>query len=370
LGVAKSLTGLLGRSMQRSNYAYANARVRVRRSKLLARDSYAKLLKMDIPEITRSLEGTTYSREIDELATKFRGIDLLESALNVNEERDYAEIRAFTKGEVGVLVERYLERFAHWNLKTILRGRSWGASTEEILRELLIEDRANFEFYNGLIHAEGEGMRAVVDALAGSPEGKEYHRILKAAEDKASDPDLLLQFYEDGLDRAYYANLLESIRPDTQENRLFLQFVRKEVDAENLQVLLRLRGSSPEGFDVMDHLLPAGYELKVADLRRLAEASSLEDLVERIKEFEVYQEIKAELDALKDGDSLTPVLIGLKRTVGDFAQRFAYRNPLSVLPIINYLMRKNLEVRNLRAIARGKQAGLEEDEIERLLVVI
>src|SRR2546427_750515 len=104
--MANAVTGFMGNLLQRSNYAYANARVRVRKAKLLPRDSYQKLLKMEIPEITRFIEGTEYGKEIDELATKFKGNDLLEHALNVNEERNYAEVRGFVSGAVGDLVER------------------------------------------------------------------------------------------------------------------------------------------------------------------------------------------------------------------------------------------------------------------------
>lgn len=368
--MARGVTGFIGNMLQRSNYAYANARVRVRKGKLLPRDSYQKLLKMAIPEITRFIEETEYGREIDELAAKFHGIDLLEDALNVNEERNYAEVREFAKGEVGELVGRYLDRWSHWNVKTILRGRFWGAKPLEIVRELLIEDRKEFGFYSALINAEGAGIKPVIEALAQSPRGAPLARVLRDAESKVQDEALLLQAYEDALDRAYYANLLDTISPDAPEKRLFLQFVRKELDVKNLQILLRLKSRPDSPANVFDQLLPPGLELKEADLRRLAEAPHLAELLERLKEYKLYEEVKDAAQAGQPDKSLTPIMLALTRSLANFAQRFAYLNPLSVLPIINYIMRKNLEVRNLRAIARGKQSGLTESEIDRLLVVI
>lgn len=368
--MAQGVTGFIGSLLQRSNYAYANARVRVRKGKLLPRDSYQKLLKMDIPEITRFIEDTEYGREIDELAAKFRGIDLLEDALNVNEERNYAEVRRFAKGEVGELVGRYLDRWTHWNVKTILRGRFWGAKPLEIVRELLIENREEFEFFNALINAEGTGVKPVIEALGQSPRGAPMAKVLHEVESKVEDESLLLQAYEDALDRAYYSNLLDTISADTPENRLFLQFVRKELDVRNLQILLRLKSRADSPENVFDQLLPAGLELKEADLRRLAEAPGLDELLERLKEYKIHEEIRDAVAGTKAEKSLTPIMLALTNSLADFAQRFAYLNPLSVLPIINYLMRKNLEVRNLRAIARGKQSGLTEAEINRLLVVI
>jgi V/A-type H+-transporting ATPase subunit C len=43
--------------------------------------------------------------------------------------------------------------------------------------------------------------------------------------------------------------------------------------------------------------------------------------------------------------------------------------PLSVLPIIDYMIRKKIEVDNIRIIARGKESKLDVDHIKELLVV-
>jgi V/A-type H+-transporting ATPase subunit C len=342
----------------------------VRRGKLLPRDTYQKLLKMDIPEITRFIEGTEYGREINELATKFRGIDLLENALNVNEERNYAEVKKFVSGEVGDLVRHYLERYHYWNMKTLLRARYFGASPQDLTRELLMETREDFDFYNELINAEGQGLKPVIDALAAHPKGAAIAKILNEGRGATGPETAQLQTYEDALDRAYYRGLLDTIQADSTENRLFLQFIRREIDVRNLQILLRLKSRGETAENLADMLLPGGQEFKPNDLRRLAEAPDLDELVERLKEFKIHEKIKDEIAQAQQTKTLTPVMIGLTRLLADYAEEFGHLNPLSVLPIINYLMRKNLEVRNLRAIARGKQSGLGEDEIERLLVII
>lgn len=363
-------TGMLAQMVQRSNYAYVNARVRVRKAKLLPPDTYPKLLKMEIPEITRFIESTEYGKEIDELAGKFGGIDLLENSLNVNEERNYAEVRRFAKGEAGDLVDRYLERFTNWNLKTILRGRFWGAKPEEIQRELLIENRADYDFWRGLIEAEGTGVDPVLEALGETPRGLELQRVLKEAKSKVTGDALLLQHLEDALDRAYFARLLATIPDSGTAYQLFLRFVKKEIDILNLSVLMRFEWRNDPTTRVLEFMIPGGLELAEDDLRRLAEANNRAELVDRLKEYRIYEEIKDAVAAAQESHSLTPVLLALTRSLVTFAQSFSYRNPLSILPVVNYLLRKHLEVRNLRAIARGKQAGLSEQQIENLLVVV
>jgi len=45
-------------------------------------------------------------------------------------------------------------------------------------------------------------------------------------------------------------------------------------------------------------------------------------------------------------------------------------HPVSVTPVISYIiLAKEREVENIRAIARGKEAGLSADEIESELVI-
>lgn len=366
----KKKSNFIRRWQQRSDYAYVNARVRVRKAKLLPADTYPKLLKMEIPEITRFIEGTEYGREINELSSRFTGIDLLENSLNVNEERNYAEVRELAKGDVAVLVARYLERFTSWNLKTILRGRYWGASADEVQKELLIESRADHQFYRNLMEVEGTGLRPVIDALAQDSRGHEWHKLLRDVETKEGADALALQRMEDLLDRAYYTRLLETIPANDPDSQLFLQFVRKEIDTVNLGTLLRFEWRGDPSTRVLEFMIPGGLELHNDDLRRLAEASNRAELLERLKEYDIYEEIKDALARAHETNSLAGVQVALVRSLADFAQRFSYRNPLSVLPIINYLLRKHYEVRNLRAIARGKQAGLNEDAIATLLVVI
>ena len=62
---------------------YVCTRMRVRKSKLLPREEFMRMLNMSLPEITRVIEETSYKQEIDELGTTFKGIDLLEVALRL-----------------------------------------------------------------------------------------------------------------------------------------------------------------------------------------------------------------------------------------------------------------------------------------------
>ena len=70
-----------------------------------------------------------------------------------------------------------------------------------------------------------------------------------------------------------------------------------------------------------------------------------------------------------DSVDLNSCVHSLDEYMAKKTKRFSYLYPLSVLPVLDYLLKKEREVYNLRAIVRGKQAGLANDIIEELVVV-
>ncbi|MFQ6119771.1 MAG: V-type ATPase subunit, partial [Methanosarcinales archaeon] len=85
-------------------YAYITARVRSMKRKLIPKETYPKLLQMDIPEIIRFIEESEYRQDVDELARSFSGIDLLEHALNRNLAMTYRKLIDISQEEAKFLI--------------------------------------------------------------------------------------------------------------------------------------------------------------------------------------------------------------------------------------------------------------------------
>ena len=66
---------------------------------------------------------------------------------------------------------------------------------------------------------------------------------------------------------------------------------------------------------------------------------------------------------------LSGLTIALDKALARTAEKFGRYYPLSVLPIIDYLVRKKVEMDNIRIIARGKEMGLSNEVMEELLVI-
>ncbi len=133
--------------------------------------------------------------------------------------------------------------------------------------------------------------------------------------------------------------------------------------------LLKLKREGIEGDRMGGYFIDGGQELDLKELNRLASTESLEAAMGELTKLSFYEEIKEALEKSKERNSLTFVALAMQRHLAAQSQKFSHMYPLSVLPIIDYMIRKKIEVDNIRIIARGKESKLDADHIKELLVV-
>lgn len=344
-----------GASPTSSKFAYTAARVRAKRAKLLPKEMYTKMLNMSIAEIARVLQESEYKREIDELGARYSGIDLLEMALNASLANSYRTMIKITQAGAREVVVAYLRRYDVENIKTVLRAKISGASPEAVDEALVPAGQLPVELFRRM--ALGD-LVEVVSALEGTP----YHGPVKEIANKP------LHAVEDLLDKQYYEDLLKATRGTDIPVVLFNRLVRMEIDVQNIDSLLRLKRDEADPAAILENLLPGGYEIPRGDLSRLAGLSWAE-LVQALERYSYYEPIRERLVQVKEGDSLTDVETSLFKRLADQAFTFSAAYPLSVLPIMGYIVSKRIEVDNIRTIVRGKSAGLPEEVIQRQLVL-
>lgn len=346
-----------------SNYPYAVARVAAKRAKLLAASDYEKALQMDVPEITLFIQESAYKAEVDELSTKFSGLDLLEAALTVNEERTFEAVRGMLGGEAGSLVTLFLDRYHYEDLKTLLRGKAAGASRAELLREMVLENQATYDTFAPLLADEVKTVPDVVAALASQGgEAKAWAAIL--AKVPAGSP---LPRYEDALDKAYYNRLLAGLGATKAKGAdVLLQFAQREVDTRNTLNAARWVAAGERG-DFAPYVIPGGRRLAIADVVQLAKSKDLAAFAEVLAESKLDALAPAAEAAAKTG-RLGPFQAAVWREHLAALDRLGHTNPLSLVPILLFLVRKQREVVTLRAIARGKAAGIPADRLKELIL--
>ncbi|HWQ47360.1 MAG TPA: V-type ATP synthase subunit C [Methanosarcina sp.] len=337
-----------------SNYAYAVTRVRAMKSKLLPKESYPRLLNMGIDEITRFIQESEYKNDVDELAMKYSGGDLAEHALNRNLALTYDKLERITTGELNYLISAYLKRYEIWNVKTLLRGKLYNASVEDILESLIAGGQFTYTFLSEI--AAKATYQEVIDGLRKT----EYYPLLQKFDGTN------LAYIENELDKVYYSSIFEVIgEPKSKDRKLFARVVALEVDVKNLSTLFRLKKAGLEHPDeIMPLMIEGGLDLRPEKLAILP----YDEFINQLQKTPYWDAISSV--ASPDTASLTALESRLTRYYLESATTFSHASPLSIVPVMDYIIHKNNEVVNLRIIFRGKEAGLDDNLIKDQLVVI
>ncbi len=359
--LGESYGELLRRVRQRipyesGNYPYVVARVKAKKALLMPKENYARMLQMEIPEIARLLGEGEYRQEILALGARSSGAALVEKATRDNLARVFTQIIDFCEGELKTMVARYLDRWDIANIKTAVRGKLYGASSEEVLDSMVPAGSLGAATLKAM--AEAPDMETLGGVLSDTP----YFPALRAG---TSGKEFNLAGFEDALDWIYYRSLLESVPATTEPTTLFRNFVRREIDMVNLRTLLRIRGMAQR--IPRDIFLPGGYELTQDELKELA-ALDLPALLARLRDFDAYAALGPHMDEVEKG-RLSKAVRELEKWHLKEATRWSHLYALSIVPILDYILAKSREVENIRIIARGKVDGLNPDVIRELLVI-
>ncbi|AFZ73161.1 V-type ATP synthase subunit C [Natronobacterium gregoryi] len=349
-------------SLGSSNTEYVNARVRARRAALFADEDYRKLIRMGPSGIARFMEESEYEREINELGTRFSGVDLIEYALNRNLAKHFRDLLEWSEGRVADLIGRYLRKFDVWNLKTIIRGIYTDAPAEDIRTDLVRAGELDDATIDRLL--EADEIEDAIELL----DGTIYYEPLREGYEEFEESDILVPL-ENALDREFYENLLADLgRPSEGPEAKYVEFLQAEIDFRNASNALRLARTGTD-LDPATYYIEGGVLFEKSELNRLV--TDYDDLIDHIAENKRYgNRLSGALNRLRDADSLIQFEHALDAALLEYADTLSSIYPVSVSGVLSYILAKEREVENIRAIARGREVGFDENEIEEELVIL
>jgi V/A-type H+-transporting ATPase subunit C len=345
-----------------SNPEYVNARVRGRRAKLFDDEDYRKLVRMGTGEIARYMEETEYETEMNELGARHSGVDLIEYALNRNLAKHFDDLLAWADGALHEQIANYLRKFDAWNAKTAVRGTYSGATPDEIETDFI---RAG-EFDDGFLEqlAAAGSVEEVVELLDDTIFGEGLDDAFEAYEEQ----DVLVPL-ENAIDKTFYEHLLDD-GDIAQVNRntprgLYVEVLQAEIDFRNVRNALRLSRTGTD-LDPEEYYIENGKLFDRGDLRQLV--GNFDDLVEYIRDSSYGEDLSAALSELEEAESLIQFEQALDSALLEYSDQLSYTYPVSICSALSYILAKEREVENVRAIARGREVGLSVEEIEQELV--
>ncbi len=341
-------------------YIYVSTRMRVRKSKLIPKEEYLRMLNMGLPEFTRVVEEMEYKREIDELSSSFSGVDLIENAVSWNLAKEDQRVISLAPGEMKEFTRDYLHKWDIQNILTILRGKQLGFSDGKIKAVLVPAGALDAAALDRLLSEAS--IERIVETLPVKAIAEIISEKLTVALEKKSFSEI-----ENDLYKYYYETLLRAAHSGIKGGAPFLRYIRFEIDIRNIINLFRIRAQGAKDSDVHEIWIE-GATFKPDELERFTSAA-LEEVVDSLKKKVKAPVLLEALEELREHKPIYAIESALTAAQLGQMDKMSKRTPFSISPLLVYLEWKKYEVSNLRALARGKQAGIDAETLEKYLVM-
>tara|TARA_Y100000310_G_scaffold318878_1_gene373437 strand:+ start:4665 stop:5723 length:1059 start_codon:yes stop_codon:yes gene_type:complete len=349
---------LKAKPLKLGKYPYTYVRTSVMKSLLFKKHDYEKMLKMSFNEIAKFMQESNYKKEISEFAPKHSGADLLEIALNKNLAYTFKKLIKISPKELGLVIREYAKRKDIEDLKTIIRGKFTNTDEKDVFDMITSAGTLSRDFQHELMKKES------VEQVLKSNKLVNFSLLTKGLDYLKEKNSLVM--IENALDRYYYNNLIEFSKRLPEEGALFRSFLINEVEILNILALLRLTKSKIE--NASEFIITARGSIN-PKITKMSELNDLDALTKALGDTKYKNAIDKGIEEFKATGSLITLETELYKYLLKHISLFLHKHPLSVEVILGFMLAKDIEIRNLRILIKGKQLGLEEEFIEKQLVL-
>jgi len=313
-----------------------------------------------------ALAKTDYAGAIEVALTRASGLDCITDALRRSLFDTLGRIRDFYGGRAGGMVATWLRIYDVHNLKTILRGLSKQASSDEITAALLPVSELTPSILTRLVSAPEP--RAAIDLLATAqmPIAQPLINL------RAESPGVGVFEMELALDKWYFQEAHRYLEGIYGGSSLLRAALAQEADLTNLLTALRFAHAPAErqeieqrlGGEGLDSLFVGPGQLPLELLVQVGEQDSLESASRVLARTPYAPALRAGLRAYSRSGKLSDVESQLRRFRLSWMAKLFIRDPLGIGVPLGYFALKTSEVINIRWVAYGIHLGLEASTIK------
>lgn len=354
--------------MAGSPYASALGRFKALAPSLLPKEIYPPLVAArDLTDVLKLLEPTAYGPELVQAGATARGPAVFEVAINRVLVRRLRLVNQAAPFAGRSLVRAYLRRWDIENISLLLSARAEGRAVAETETQLVSDREAPAGLVAGPMGLDDfrallalPNLEAVVRQLVQYGYGGALLPLLETYQ-RTHDIFPLLS----ALEKGYYQQILESSKFFQGDEWVIREFIRSEVDAKNVVLLLKGKDAELPLEAVLERFLDGGSlgRERVADLYT---ARGVPELVGQLEGR--FPALAEALPAYRTSRSIVPFEIALQRERIVRELRRLRSFPLSISILFGFLLLAEVEHADLRRVVYGKLYGVPPEEIARSLL--
>ncbi len=348
-------------------YAFINAKLRARISKLLPESTLLEMARMySLEEALSLLKDTPYSI-LDDIYRKTGDLKLSEMELLRDEIGIYTEVQKYVQDDTRAVVQALLQQYEIDNLKNTIRiyfdkkirKRDIDTAYLYLLRDKILYDIPIERIVNA------ENFSEVAKALSATPYGV---IVEKYSDTVLSDGSLF--HLEIALDHYYYSSLVSAVECLERRDRKEAQrIIGVEIDLVNINWIIRFkRFYNVQIEEVMSLIIPGGFHLSDKHLKNAYTSQTTIQILQDIVKSD-YPGLGTLLSS-QATDSLSRLLLierVLEQILLHETRRILIGYPFTIGIVLSYFIFKKNEIKKVRAILNAKQYHIPEDRIKDII---
>jgi V/A-type H+-transporting ATPase subunit C len=350
-----------------SKYAFINAKLRGRISKILSDDMFEKLTKAPSLEAALDILRETNFAELQEIYSSTGDLKKAELELLKKEIYLYVNIKEYVHQDSIEFINALLYKYEIENLKNAIR-----IYFDKKIRNLSADPNINYILYEHIIHKIP--IDIIIDAenfdeIAGVCEGTPYKSIIKKYSHTAETRKSLFRM-EVAFDHFYYDNLLSATQKLNRRDRdIVTRLIGVEIDLQNINWLIRLKKFYEMPLNaVMATIVPGGFNLNQTLISELYQAQNITPVLQDFVKGK-YPGLSALLSSQTSDSSSRLLLIHriLEEIMKQEVQRILTGYPFTIGIILSYFILKSNELKKIRTILNAKKYDLPIQRIESMI---
>lgn len=321
-----------------------------------------QLEERDPDEFMKTLSGTSYRKEIDELSALYKQPDLLEVVINAHMMRMNRSAASAIPPLARGIVSAFLGKFDIENIKTILSSKMLGYGVEQTDTFLMVERDIPVGMYAGLISKEEyaniaaqKDVEGVVNSIVKYGYGTPLLKYLDDAR-KGDISKLLL-----ALDLYYYTRLIESFRFYIGNEGVVLEFIKGLIDTRN--IMTAVKGVESGLHDIKSFIIKGG----TIPEERVVEMSQRQNVLQ----LQSYMPFKVDeaFELYKIDPFASYIETALRRELYRKYLKLFAESGISAAQIVGFMLRSEVERDELRTIWLGRYYKVSKARIDQMKIL-
>jgi len=337
-----------------TKFLYANARIQSWNNYLIQEKQIDDLIhSKSLGDLTSNLRETDYIEELEKLSDK-NNLKQFHKAIEKSFLAAIMELKSVSPDKANEVLDAYLGMLEAKVLKTFFRARFGGEELDE----------------DGLVFPVGKItpglLRHLLDTktvadISVVMSTTHYAKLFEENYENVEQFDIAIEGF-------VLNNLVESIKNvKMHDAQAIIDIINAEIDLRNLLALLKFRVRELPAEKQMDLLIKSNSPLNNR-LKALTASDSIKKLVELCKGHLFTEALENALAEYEKDDSLMHFEQNLLQTFKKNVVGNDLGHTLGPYPLFSYLIKKEIEMRNLFVISSGIANGFESERIKRLVI--